>query len=401
MERSTLTFVLIFSVTLLIAVLFSALAERSVLSTAVIFLAAGLLAGPAGMGWLHLQPGERGVEILVNLAMFTVLFTDGMGVHLDRLLRGWKLPGRALLIGLPLTFLLTGLAARWLLHLPWTECFLLGAVLSPTDPVLASAIIGREEVPRRVRGLLNIESGMNDGLALPLVVILLAVDRLQPIQGWRVFAEIIVGILLGIAIPWLAIRLEALPWFAASAPYQPLNTFAVGLIVLSIAQLIGVNLFLAGFAAGITLGAVGPDFRDAFAPLGELLAELFKLAALLVVGVLLPLDVFIRTPLTHWIFVLLVLLVVRTVAIELSLLGSVLDWRERLTVAWFGPKGFASILFGMLILRQGTQHAILLFHLVALVVAASVIAHSSTDIPFARWFRRREEQRASAAQRVT
>lgn len=401
MERSTLTFVLIFSVTLLIAVLFSALAERSVLSTAVIFLAAGLLAGPAGMGWLHLQPGERGVEILVNLAMFTVLFTDGMGVHLDRLLRGWKLPGRALLIGLPLTFLLTGLAARWLLHLPWTECFLLGAVLSPTDPVLASAIIGREEVPRRVRGLLNIESGMNDGLALPLVVILLAVDRLQPIQGWRVFAEIIVGILLGIAIPWLAIRLEALPWFAASAPYQPLNTFAVGLIVLSIAQLIGVNLFLAGFAAGITLGAVGPDFRDAFAPLGELLAELFKLAALLVVGVLLPLDVFIRTPFTHWIFVLLVLLVVRTVAIELSLLGSVLDWRERLTVAWFGPKGFASILFGMLILRQGTQHAILLFHLVALVVAASVIAHSSTDIPFARWFRRREEQRASAAQRVT
>ena len=393
-------FVLIFSVTLLIAVLFSALAERSVLSTAVIFLAAGLLAGPAGMGWLRLYPGERGVEILVNLAMFTVLFTDGMGVHLGRLIRGWRLPGRALFIGLPLTFLLTGLAARWLLHLPWTECFLLGAVLSPTDPVLASAIIGNEEVPRRVRGLLNVESGMNDGLALPLVVVLLAVDRLQPVQGWHVVFEVAVGGLLGIAIPWLAVRLEALPWFAASAPYQPLNTFAVGLIVLSLAQLIGVNLFLAGFAAGITLGAVGPDFRDAFAPLGELIAELFKLAALLVVGALLPLSVFLHTPLLQWIFVLLVLLVVRTVAIEFSLLGSALDWRERVTVAWFGPKGFASILFGMLILREGTQHAILLFHLVALVVAASVIAHSSTDVVFARWFGRREEQKESESQRA-
>jgi len=395
-----LHFVLIFSVTLLIAVLFSALAERSVLSTAVIFLAAGLLAGPAGMGWLRLYPGERGVEILVNLAMFTVLFTDGMGVHLGRLIRGWRLPGRALFIGLPLTFLLTGLAARWLLHLPWTECFLLGAVLSPTDPVLASAIIGNEEVPRRVRGLLNVESGMNDGLALPLVVVLLAVDRLQPVQGWHVVFEVAVGGLLGIAIPWLAVRLEALPWFAASAPYQPLNTFAVGLIVLSLAQLIGVNLFLAGFAAGITLGAVGPDFRDAFAPLGELIAELFKLAALLVVGALLPLSVFLHTPLLQWIFVLLVLLVVRTVAIEFSLLGSALDWRERVTVAWFGPKGFASILFGMLILREGTQHAILLFHLVALVVAASVIAHSSTDVVFARWFGRREEQKESESQRA-
>jgi NhaP-type Na+/H+ or K+/H+ antiporter len=395
-----LHFVLIFSVTLLIAVLFSALAERSVLSTAVIFLAAGLLAGPAGMGWLRLYPGEHGVEILVNLAMFTVLFTDGMGVHLGRLIRGWRLPGRALFIGLPLTFLLTGLAARWLLHLPWTECFLLGAVLSPTDPVLASAIIGNEEVPRRVRGLLNVESGMNDGLALPLVVVLLAVDRLQPVQGWHVVFEVAVGGLLGIAIPWLAVRLEALPWFAASAPYQPLNTFAVGLIVLSLAQLIGVNLFLAGFAAGITLGAVGPDFRDAFAPLGELIAELFKLAALLVVGALLPLSVFLHTPLLQWIFVLLVLLVVRTVAIEFSLLGSALDWRERVTVAWFGPKGFASILFGMLILREGTQHAILLFHLVALVVAASVIAHSSTDVVFARWFGRREEQKESESQRA-
>lgn len=393
-------FVLIFSVTLLIAVLFSALAERSVLSTAVIFLAAGLLAGPAGMGWLRLYPGERGVEILVNLAMFTVLFTDGMGVHLGRLMRGWRLPGRALFIGLPLTFLLTGLAARWLLHLPWTECFLLGAVLSPTDPVLASAIVGRAEVPRRVRGLLNVESGMNDGLALPLVVVLLAVDRLQPVQGWQVLFEIAVGVLLGIAIPWLAVRLEALPWFAASAPYQPLNTFAVGLIVLSLAQLIGVNLFLAGFASGITLGAIGPDFRDAFAPLGELIAELFKLAALLVVGALLPLSVFVHTPLRQWIFVLLVLLVVRTVAIEFSLLGSALDWRERVTVAWFGPKGFASILFGMLILREGTQHAILLFHLVALVVAASVIAHSSTDVLFARWFGRREEQKESESQRA-
>lgn len=393
-------FVLIFSVTLLIAVLFSALAERSVLSTAVIFLAAGLLAGPAGMGWLRLYPGERGVEILVNLAMFTVLFTDGMGVHLGRLMRGWRLPGRALFIGLPLTFLLTGLAARWLLHLPWTECFLLGAVLSPTDPVLASAIVGRAEVPRRVRGLLNVESGMNDGLALPLVVVLLAVDRLQPVQGWQVLFEIAVGVLLGIAIPWLAVRLEALPWFAASAPYQPLNTFAVGLIVLSLAQLIGVNLFLAGFASGITLGAIGPDFRDAFAPLGELIAELFKLAALLVVGALLPLSFFVHTPLRQWIFVLLVLLVVRTVAIEFSLLGSALDWRERVTVAWFGPKGFASILFGMLILREGTQHAILLFHLVALVVAASVIAHSSTDVLFARWFGRREEQKESESQRA-
>lgn len=391
-----MTFVLIFGITLLFAALVSALAERSVLSTAVIFLVAGWIAGPSGFHLFHLEAGERGVEILVDLAIFSVLFDDGMHVHLPRLLQGWKLPGRALLIGFPLTFFLTGLLARWLLALPWVECFLLGAVLSPTDPVLASAIVGRKEVPRPVRGLLNIESGMNDGLALPLIVILLAVNRSRPIQSVHLGAEILFGILLGVVIPWIAIKLEALPWFAASVPYQPLNTFAVGLIVFAVAQLVGVNLFLAAFAAGITLGAIGPDFRDAFAPFGETIIELLKLAALLVVGALFPLDVIFHTSPAQWAFVVFVLFAVRTVAIEVALLGSTLDWRERLTVAWFGPKGFASILFGILILREGTQHSVLLFRIVALVVVASVIAHSSTDVPFAQWFRSREEQKAGA-----
>ena len=117
------------------------------LSTAVLFLLAGVVAGEGMLGALSLRPDAPAVAILAELAMFSVLFTDGMRVGLKDLASAWRLPGQALLLGLPLTLVGTALLARWIVGLPWAKSFLLGAVLSPTDPVFAAAIVGREEVP--------------------------------------------------------------------------------------------------------------------------------------------------------------------------------------------------------------------------------------------------------------
>ena len=149
--------VLVFAGTLLAAVLLSGLAERTVLSTAVLFLVAGFLAGGGVLDLLALQPADPLVIHLAEVALFGVLFTDGMRAGVRDLVSAWHLPGRALLLGLPLTLLVTALLAHFVVGLPWVSSFLVGAVLSPTDPVFASALVGREEVPYRLRNLLNVE----------------------------------------------------------------------------------------------------------------------------------------------------------------------------------------------------------------------------------------------------
>lgn len=157
---------LVFAATLLAAVLLSGLAERTVLSTAVLFLVVGFLAGGA-TNLITVRPEDPLTIRLAELALFAVLFTDGMRVGVRDLTYAWRLPGRALLLGLPLTLLLTAALAHFVAGLPWLASFLVGAVLSPTDPVFASALVGREEAPLRLRRLLNVESGVKTGWLCP------------------------------------------------------------------------------------------------------------------------------------------------------------------------------------------------------------------------------------------
>lgn len=376
---------LAFAALLLLAVLVSSLAHRTVLSTAALFLVGGFVLGEGTTGVLDLRPEDELVSALAELALFSVLFTDGMRVGLDQLRSAWRLPGRALLVGLPLTLLVTGLMAHHVGGLPWVEAFLLGAALSPTDPVFAAAIVGRQEIPYRLRHLLNVESGLNDGLALPVVVVLIATAG-SGSAGFELVGEVVAGIALGVVVPYVAIRLERTRFFSASTAYEPLNGFAIGLLVLALALLTHANVFLAAFSAGITVATMSPALRVAFQEFGELVTELLKLGALLVFGALISVAFLGDIGIRGYVFAFLALFLARPIALGLALLRSRLDRKERLAAAWFGPKGFASVVYGLLILDAGLALSNELFHLVALVVVASILAHSSTDVLVARWF---------------
>jgi NhaP-type Na+/H+ or K+/H+ antiporter len=157
-------------------------------------------------------------------------------------------------------------------------------------------------------------------------------------------------------------------------------------LVLWLSSLTHANAFLAAFSAGITVATMSPAIREAFHQFGELVAELLKLAALLVFGALISPRFLGEIPLTGYLFAAVALFVARPVSLAIALVGSSLRVRERIAAAWFGPKGFASVVYGLLILRSGVAARSVLFHLVALVVVASIIAHSSTDVVVARWF---------------
>ena len=380
---------LCFAAVLLAAVLLSSLAHRTILSTAVLFLIAGFTLGPGALGVLDLTADSPIVATLAELALFAVLFTDGMRVGWADLRTAWKLPGRALGWGLPLTLLITALLAHYIAGLGWPQALLAGAILAPTDPVFAAALVGNDKVPARLRHLLNVESGVNDGLALPFVILFLAVaagsdDLHLPELG----TELALGVAIGVAVPWLALWLERRRFFSASTQYEPLNAIAIGLLVLALGYATHANLFLAAFAAGITVATFGPRQREAFEHFGELISELLKLAALLVFGALISVQFLSEISWTGWIFAVLALIAARPIALWLSFLRSGLSLREQAAAMWFGPKGFASVVYGLLVLEAAIPGADDVFHLVALTIVLSILAHSSTDILVARIFER-------------
>ena len=388
-----MTEVFAFAVILLIAVLVSGLAHRTILSTAVIFLVAGYLLSSDVLGIVSVTPEDPVLEQFVELALFAVLFTDGMLIGFRDLRTSWRLPGRALLLGMPLTFLLLTLFAYLLFDLHWAEALLIGAVLSPTDPVFASAIVGRQEVPLRLRRMLNVESGINDGLALPVVVIMIAIIGGDDLHLGELLLEVVLGIAIGVIVPYLALRLERTRIFSAELVYEPLNTFAIGLLVFTIAELTHANPFLAAFAAGITVSTVAPRFRDAFHHFGELIAEILKLAALFLFGALISFSFLTDVGWPGVIFAIAMLVVARPLVILIVLVHSGLTWREKIAAMWFGPKGFASVAYGLLILGTVTATSSFaknerefIFHIIAVAIVISIFAHSSTDVIVADWF---------------
>ena len=321
------------------------------------------------------------------MALFAVLFTDGMRVGWADLRSAWRLPGRALGWGLPLTLLVTAVAGHYVAGLSWAESLLIGAILAPTDPVFASALVGNDKVPARLRHLLNVEPGVNDGLALPFVIVFLAIAAGS--ADWHLgelALEVSLGLLTGVLIPLAAILLERSRFFSASPAYEPLNGLAIGLLVLAVGQATHANLFLAAFSAGITVATFGPRQRAAFEHFGENIAELFKLAALLVFGALISPAFLGEIFWTGWIFAILAIFVARPIALWLSLVCSGLGMREQAAAMWFGPKGFASVVYGLIVLESGILAANEIFHLVAVTIVLSNLLHSSTDVVVARAF---------------
>jgi sodium/hydrogen antiporter len=379
--------VLAFGVVLLISVSLSGLAARTVLSTTLLFLAAGAVLGQGGFGIVDIPSSSPFVVAFADIALFTVLFTDGQRACLPALRDAWRLSGRALGLAMPLTMVGIAVPAHFLAGLDWPTAFLVGAILSPTDPVFASAIVGRADVPVRLRRLLNVESGLNDGLALPFVLIFLATaTHHQPHLG-TVALELLVGLGIGIAVPAAVTSAWRLPVLTAEPRLQALGPLAIGVVVYAACDLTHANPYLAAFAAGSTMASLDPVVADRFEHFGDLLSETTKFAALLVFGALITTDRLADLSAGDWAIAVLAILVVRPAAMLLSLLRTSLPWRQRTVAAWFGPKGFASVVYVLLAVQAGIPDAGHVFDLVAVTIALSIVLHSSTDVPIAKALR--------------
>ncbi len=374
----------------------------TVLSISVLSVAAGIGLSLADV--ISVEPGAESIVLLVELALLLTLFSDGLLVEDELLKRHWAPPARALVIAMPLTLVLLALAAKGLFaQLSWAEAFLLGAVLSPTDPVVTSAVVTAKRIPSAVRHTLNIESGMNDGLALPLVLffLVLATGSGGAIgEGGKLFGEAAVGAAIGVAVAVLAGQaIRRLPGGGFMHKYEGVYALGIALATFGLAEVTFGNGLIAVFVAGIALAIARHDIPQAFSEFNESVSATFQAITFLVFGALIVATGRPDDLLRIGVFVLFALLVARPLAVLVSFLGVALPRPQKLFIAWFGPKGVATMLFALLVLNSTDVERSLVFDVAAFTVLGSILAHGLTDTIGASWLERKPRQRAGGGGR--
>ncbi|HXX91295.1 MAG TPA: cation:proton antiporter [Acidimicrobiales bacterium] len=382
-----------FALTLVVALLVSGVLHRGILSTAVLFLGAGMVLGPLGVGTLHIYPGSEGTRVYIEVAFFAVLFSDGLQVRAEDLARHWRLPARALGVGLPIGVAVTAVLAHAVSRFSWAESVLIAAALAPVDAAFMQAVVGDTAVPERLRRLLGFEAGLVDGLVLPLILVILSVLGVHGASPWGIARGLVLAVLVGVGVPGAVVLVRRLRFLEIAVEYRPLFAFSVGLLVLAVAAAVHANVFLAGYVAGVALASLSEDMTADHLQFGGHLAELLKLSALMVIGILVTTTETDGMGARGWAFVVLAILAVRPVSMGLALVGSDLRRPERRAAAWLGPRGFASVAYALLIVELAEFHdANRAFVTIVAVVSGSILLHSSTDTLVARALVRRERR---------
>ncbi len=382
----------------------------TLLTGPMLFMVFGLIAGPQILDLVSLDLDSGFVQLLLEGTLVIVLFSDAAVIDLAAVRREAFLPGRLLGLGLPLT-ILTGVlfALVFFDQLGFWEAAIIAIILAPTDAALGQAIVTNRSVPAMVRQGLSVESGLNDGIAVPFLTIALAgaANEMKSAGGIATvfITEIGWAIIVGVLVGWLgsaAIRFAGnrgwmtRDWRLIAAPVLALVAFAL-------ADPIGGSGFIAAFVGGITFGslirATYPDSCD----FSEGLSHLLTMVAFFVFGALILGPSLPSITWSMLAFGLVSLTFVRMVPVALSLVGTGLRGRTVLYVGWFGPRGLASLVFaGTVVLESDPDDAPIILAVVSATVALSVVAHGVSAVPWSRayggWYQRTMAEKVSMSE---
>ena len=377
--------------------LISRLAERKSVTGPMFFVTVGVLASPLGLGLLDVRPDIGPVRLVAELALTLVLFTDASLIDIKALRSAPAIPARLLLIGLPLT-MLSGAALGMLMFgsASLLAIVLMALILSPTDAALGQAVVKSEYIPLRIRQSISVESGLNDGIALPPILVclvLLGAEAGSYEGGWLGFVirQVTLGPLVGLAVGWvggwLIQSMADKGWMEET--FQRLSALPLAILAYAFAESVSGNGFIAAFVAGLglTIGAPSADIRHRIQEFAETEGTQFILVVFLLFGL-----VMVPVAAQHWglpevIYSLASLTVIRMIPVAISLTGAKLDWQTIAFIGWFGPRGIASVLY-LLIAVAGIGFAGYeqTMSVVVLTVIISVFAHGVTAIPLSRLY---------------
>ncbi|RPI26175.1 MAG: hypothetical protein EHM61_12420 [Acidobacteria bacterium] len=390
-------------VVIIIAALLSGLVERSGLPQVAVFLTLGVALGPYGLGVLEIALDSPALRVVATLSLALVLFTDALTLNITEARQHSGLALRLLGPGTLLTALLVAVAGWALIGLPIAGALMLGAALASTDPVLLRGLLQRRDIPGDARVALRLESGLNDVVLLPVVVVAMSfVSEASRVGGAGLArltldlfvlgpgAGILVGLLGVAALDLVRSRI------GVRRDYESLYSLGVAFAAFGAAEAVHGSGFLAAFAAGMTISALDVELCDCFAEYGGVTAEMLLLFTFVLLGGSLIWTGFSMTDGPILLFTAIAILI-RTPVYLLSLSGSAVCRRGRLLIAWFGPSGLSSLLLILLPVFAGVSGSDRLFAICSLVVLASVVVHGGSPMLLAGAERRRARREGAQA----
>lgn len=357
--------------------------ERTPINGALIFTAFGLACGPFGLDILKMDIGTEELRTLAELTLALVLFTDASNANLKVLKKNFHIPQRLLLIGLPLTILLGfGIGLLMFDNLSIFEIAILATLLAPTDAALGKAVVTNPLVPANIREGLNVESGLNDGICVPILYLFLALAVGSSGEGsthflaFELVAEeigigVVVGSILTLSAVWLARQCNNRGWVTESWRQLPVIVLAVSCF--SIAQILGGSGFIAAFVGGLIFGSLIETKKFLLSAEGT--GDTMALITWVIFGATVVAQSFKSFSWEIVVYSILSLTIIRMLPAFLSLGGMNLSTNEKLFMGWFGPRGLASIVFAVIVLNAELPGSSTIAMTAACTIILSIIAH--------------------------
>jgi NhaP-type Na+/H+ or K+/H+ antiporter len=373
--------------------------ESRLLNGPLMFMLAGLILGPAFLGILQPRIDKDGLRILAELTLAIVLFSDAANANLKTLKAYEGLPLRLLLLGLPLTMLSGWLVGIWLFpQVPSLELAILATLLAPTDAALGKAVVSNPKVPASVREGLNVESGLNDGICVPVLLMFLALlieeQTRSPLSmaGLLFIEELGIGAVTGVVLTLIAWRLQRYSgqhqW--QTPVWSQLMLPGLAVLCFATAQAIGGSGFIAAFVGGLFASYLFTQQKHHLLKASEEFASLLSVVTWVVFGALVVPRAWSSLTVEVWLYALLSLTVIRVLPVLISLAGSRFDLETRLFIGWFGPRGLASIVFAVMILEYPLEASHTLVAVAVCTVFLSVLLHGLTANPWVARLARRD-----------
>lgn len=389
----TLNLFLIFGSAFFIFALVSKRIQGSILTLPMLFTFGGFLLSRVLMEQGGLTYDGGGLHTLAELTLILVLAADASQISLSELKMMKAIPGRLLGIALPL-IILTGTIVGILLFptMPWFMAALVAAILAPTDAALGSAVLADKLVPLQVRQGLNVESGLNDGIALPAVLFFacfLNMTHQTGEENWLIFLalQLIIGPLAGVIVGWIGGKLIAKAadkqWITPE--FQGVAAMALAVIAYAVAETFHGNGFIAAFIAGLTYGNLKANYAKFLNEFTETESQFLAQMTFFLFGALILPVALHHVTIQMVVYAGLSLTLVRMLPVAIAMIGSKIGLPKIAFMGWFGPRGLASLLFALLILEDlGVKDAEFIQAIVAVTVLMSIVLHGMTAAPFSK-----------------
>jgi NhaP-type Na+/H+ or K+/H+ antiporter len=364
--------------------------ERTVINGAVVFIAFGLIMGPLGLDFLKMDVTAEALRTLAEVTLALVLFSDASNADFGTLKKNFKIPSRMLLIGLPLTILLGfGFGVLIFDGMGLLEVAIIATLLAPTDAALGKAVVSNKNVPSNIRESLNVESGLNDGICVPILFIFLALATGEAEGSTHSMAlklvaeEIGIGMAVGLGLTALAVGLLKIAakrgWITET--WRQLPVVSLALVCFAVAQWVGGSGFIAAFTGGLLFGALAKEVKHKLLLAAEGTGDTLSIITWVVFGAAVvghTIDAFAWQPL---VYAILSLTVIRMLPVFLSLAGLKIRADEKLFMGWFGPRGLASIVFAVMVLNADLPNGNMITLTAVYTIILSVVGHGLSANP--------------------